>query len=264
MRRAGPLDLLLKAAVAAGDAARVYFANGAPTTARVTYKSGDSPVSEADLAANATLERLLREALPDAGWISEETETDPVGAARPRLLIVDPIDGTRAFIAGDPQWSVSVALVEGGRPVAGVIHAPALGVTFTAAEGVGAFRNGEPIACSRRDALAGATVAGPRPLLDRLAHACKHAFERAARTPSLALRLARAADATFDVAVASDGAHDWDIAAADVILAEAGGVLLGADGGTMRYDGLSLRRGLLAAGSPSLAAAAVGLVGLRS
>jgi myo-inositol-1(or 4)-monophosphatase len=264
MRHLAALAPLEAAARAAGEAALAYFRKGAATTARVSFKAGDSPVSEADLAANAVIEARLRAAFPDAGWISEESERAADEPSTARILIVDPIDGTRAFIAGDPQWCVSVALVENRRPVAGVIHAPALGVTFRAAFGHGAFRDGGPISVSRREALADATIAGPRPLLDRLAQASGQAIERATRTPSLALRLARAADATFDLAVASDGAHDWDIAAADIILAEAGAVLVDADGAIIRYGGQSLRRGLMAAGSPKLARAAVGLIGLRS
>ncbi|MGL4240439.1 MAG: inositol monophosphatase family protein, partial [Beijerinckiaceae bacterium] len=220
------LTALRRAAVAAGEAAATFFHEGAQTSARVSYKAGDSPVSEADLAANATLERLLRAAFPAAGWISEETERDPAGPGVDQLIIVDPIDGTRAFIAGDPQWSVSVALVAAGRPVAGVVHAPALGLTYEAAAGGGARLNGAPIACSGLPSMAGALVAGPRPLLDRMERATGGTFRRAPRTPSLALRLARAADGTFDCAVASEGSHDWDIAAADVILAEAGAALL--------------------------------------
>jgi myo-inositol-1(or 4)-monophosphatase len=257
------LSLLEAAARAAGDAALSYFRPGLPTTARVTYKDGESPVSEADLAANATLERHLGAAIPGAGWISEETEASDA-AAGPRLVIVDPIDGTRAFIAGDPQWSVSVAFVENGRPIASVVHSPALGVTFSAARGGGAHRNGERLTCSQRRSLSGAIVAGPRPLLDRLAHAGQENFERAPRTPSLALRLARAADASFDLAVASDGAHDWDIAAADLILAEAGGALVDAAGAPIVYRNRPVRRGLLAAGPPALTGSVLRLIGLRS
>jgi myo-inositol-1(or 4)-monophosphatase len=257
------LRLLTAAAEAAGAAAMAWFRAGGRTTAHVSYKAGDSPVSEADLAANAVLEERLRRALPDVGWISEETLDDAARLAAAEVFIADPIDGTRAFIAGDPQWSVSVALAAGGLPVAGVIHAPALGVTFAAAAGRGAFRNGRPIACSALTTLDGALAAGPRPLLDRL-EAAGAAVRRAPRTPSLALRLARAAAGEFDVAAASEGAHDWDIAAADVILREAGGVLLDAAGRALSYNAPELRRGPLACGPRPLAEALIGLVGLRS
>lgn len=256
------LQQLEAAARAAGASAMAFFRDGERTTAKVSYKAGNSPVSEADIAANDTLERLLRRARPDAGWISEETAAEDHRRGGDSLFIVDPIDGTRAFIAGDPQWSVSVALVRQGHPVAAVVHAPALGQTFSAAQGGGAFRNGVRIACSRRGDLAGAHIAGPRQMLERLEAASGAGFIRASRIPSLALRLVRAADATLDAALASEGAHDWDIAAADLILSEAGGVLIGADGRSLTYGGPNLRRGPLAAGAPALAQAIAGLTGL--
>ncbi len=263
MQPEAALALLANAAVAAGDAAMHYFRSGRPTTAKVSYKAGDSPVSEADFAANAALEKALRDRFPAFGWVSEETPAGDGVAAGAPVLIVDPIDGTRAFIAGDPQWSVSVALVIGARPVAGVVHAPALGVTFTARNGGGAFAHGRKVTCSRRSELAGGLVAGPRPLLDRL-EAAVGDVRRAPRTPSLALRLAGCADGAFDAAVASQGAHDWDVAAADVILAEAGGVLIGESGTSLRYSAVARRHGLLVAGPPTLAGQALAKVGLRS
>jgi myo-inositol-1(or 4)-monophosphatase len=221
-------------------------------------------VSEADIAANDVLERLLRDRFSGCGWISEETAEDPGWRELAHVLIADPIDGTRAFIAGDAQWSVSIGLVSAGRPVAGVVHAPALGLTYAAAAGAGATLNGVPIHASGRDALADAVAAGPRPLLDRLEAASGAALRRAPRTPSLALRLAGAADGRHDLAIASDGAHVWDIAAADVILTEAGGVLIGGDGLAVPYDAEELRRGVLAAGPAALASAAMRLIGLRA
>ncbi len=239
-----------------------WFRPGAKTSATISYKAGDSPVSAADLAANAVLERELRRHFPDCGWISEESAVEaPDG--RTRLIIVDPIDGTRAFIAGDPQWAISAALVAAGRPIAGVVHAPALGATYAAAAGHGATRDGAPIRASVRTTFAEATVAGPRPLVDVLEREAGAGLRRAARTPSLALRLARAAEGEFACALASEGAHAWDIAAADLLLAEAGGVLLDAAGAPLRYASAPLRHGRLAGGSRPLAAQAMRLIGLR-
>ncbi len=257
------LPLLIAAAAAAGEAAMAWFRPGGRTSAPVRYKAGDSPVSDADIAANDMLERMLRARLPDCGWISEETAEDPAWRGRGRVLIADPIDGTRAFISGDAQWSVSIGLIEDGRPAAGVIHAPALGLTYAAARGAGASLNGAPIRASERTLLPDAAAAGPRPLLDRLEAAAGGTLRRAPRTPSLALRLAGAADGRHDLALASDGAHVWDVAAADAILAEAGGVLLDAAGRPLGYGEESLRRGALAGGSPALAGAAMRLLGLR-
>ena len=131
-------DCLTAAAREAGALALGFFRLGAGTSAEVQSKFGGSPVTEADLAADALLKRRLREAFPDAGWLSEETADDAERLKRRVLLVVDPIDGTRAFVAGDPRWAVSAALVVDGRPVAGVVHAPALEETYAAARGAGA------------------------------------------------------------------------------------------------------------------------------
>jgi myo-inositol-1(or 4)-monophosphatase len=119
-------DCLIDAAREAGAIALTYFRPGERTSARIDYKAGGSPVTEADFAVDAFLRARLGAAFPGAGWLSEETEDDPRRLACSNILIVDPIDGTRGFLAGDPRWAVSIALVVAGRPVAGVVHAPAL------------------------------------------------------------------------------------------------------------------------------------------
>jgi myo-inositol-1(or 4)-monophosphatase len=256
------LDLLLDAARVAGAAALPYFNAGGETSAKVAYKSGDSPVSEADHAANDALEAQLRRARPGYCWVSEETVDNPGRLSASHLFVVDPIDGTRAFIAGRLQWSVSVALVVDGLPVAGVIHAPSLDLTYAAAAGGGAVCNGAPIRASRKKDLADAHAAGPKPSLEQLERVAAVRLEHGPRIPSLALRLALAAEGRIDLAIASTGAHDWDVAAADVILREAGAVLLDLDGQPLVYNRPSLRRGALVAGPGPLAqAAALGLRG---
>jgi myo-inositol-1(or 4)-monophosphatase len=250
------LDLLLRAARAAGDAALPYFNAGRETSARVSWKEGNSPVSEADHAANDALAAVLRGARPGYQWVSEETADALDRLSASHVFVVDPIDGTRAFIAGKLQWSVSAALVVEGEPALGVIHAPALGVTYVARRGGGATRNGQPIRHSDRARLDRASAAGPKPTLESLETAAGVTLDHAPKVPSLALRLALAAEGRVDLALASTGAHDWDVAAADVILREAGGVLLDLDGEPLVYNRPSLRRGPLCAGTPALAAAA--------
>ena len=257
------LDLLLLAARAAGDTAMPFFNAGRETSARISWKEGDSPVSEADHAANDALEAMLRRARPGYQWVSEETADALDRLSASRVFVVDPIDGTRAFIAGKLQWSVSVALVVDGEPAAGVIHAPALGLTYAAGRGVGATRNGRPIRCSARQALQGASAAGPKQTLDDLERLASVRLDHAPKVPSLALRLALAAEGKVDVALASGGAHDWDVAAADAILREAGGALLDLDARPLVYNRPSLRRGPLCAGPPVLAQAAATALGLR-
>jgi myo-inositol-1(or 4)-monophosphatase len=257
------LALLLAAAKAAGEAALPYFNPGKETSAEISYKEGNSPVSEADLAANTALEQHLRAARPDYHLVSEETIDGLDRLAATHLFVVDPIDGTRAFIAGRLQWSVSVGLVIEREPVAGVIHAPSLGITYMAAKGLGATCNGQKIGSSGRSKLDGSVAAGPKPSLEALEQAASIKLEHGPRIPSLALRLALAAEGKIDLALASTGPHDWDVAAADIILQEAGAVLLDLQGKRLIYNRPSLRRGILCAGPPGLAEAAANLLGLR-
>jgi myo-inositol-1(or 4)-monophosphatase len=260
---ADDLELLLSAAKAAGAAAMPYFNQGKETSAKISYKDGNSPVSEADHAANDVIEAALMRARPAYHWVSEETIDSTERLSASHLFVVDPIDGTRAFIAGKLQWSVSVALVIDGVAVAGVIHAPALGITYTAIRGGGAFHNGEPVTASRRSTLADALASGPRPILEQVENAASVTLNHGPRIPSLALRLALAAEGKIDLAIASTGAHDWDVAAADVILREAGAVLLDLDQKPLVYNRPSLRRGTLCAGPHSLATAAAHSLGLH-
>lgn len=236
----------------AGELALGFFRPGERTAAKISYKNGGSPVTEADLAVNAFLAESLRALAPEAAWLSEETEDEPgLRLGRARLFVVDPIDGTHAFLRGDERWSVSIALVEGERPVAGVIHAPALNATFAAALGRGAFLNGAAIEASRKMALTGAQVVAPRAFVDYLAGS-KFNLEIKPRTPSLALRLADVAAGRRDIAIASANARDWDIAAADLILAEAGGVLAELDGRRLSYNRETVARDVLIAAPSAL------------
>jgi myo-inositol-1(or 4)-monophosphatase len=211
------------------------------------FKGHDSsPVSEVDIAVDALLKERLTAIVPDAGWLSEETEDDPARLSAQRVWIVDPIDGTRAFIAGRADWTISVALVEDRRPVVAALHAPASEEFFLGVAGAGATRNGVAIRASAGEGLAGARVSGPKRLVDEVAAAAPDAVVLP-RVHSLAFRLARVADATFDVAFAGGASHDWDLAAADLLVHEAGGLLTTLEGATLSYNGAIPTHGTLVA-----------------
>ena len=240
------LDQMTDAALRAGAIALDYYRPGAKTSARIDSKEGGSPVTEADHAVDAFLARELMGALPQAGWLSEETVDDPARLTRDLAFIVDPIDGTRAFMAGDARWAVCIALVERGLPIAGVVHLPAMGQTFVAHRGGGAFRNKERIAVSARASLAGGLIAGPVLMLKGL---CEGGMDLRIepRIPSLAYRFVRVAEGSLDAGIASTNACDWDIAAADIILQEAGGGLHDPRGLSPLYNQPTTRHGLLGA-----------------
>lgn len=241
------LATLTQAARAAGEMAMGWFLEGRRTRARVDYKHGGSPVTEADLAVDAFLAAELRAAFPDAGWLSEETADSAERLSREWILVVDPIDGTRAFADGDPRWAVSVALIRGGAPYAAALECPALDQSFTALAGAGAFLNGARLSAADNVSR---KIAGPKPLIEKLARRLD--LEMAPKTPSLAVRMAQVASGVFAAGVASPNAHDWDIAAADLILREAGGRLAGLDGRQIVYNRDAIRHGALYAAPASL------------
>lgn len=217
---------------------------------RTWTKENDSPVSEADLAVDARLYERLRPLAPETGWLSEETADAADRLGRPRLWIVDPIDGTRAFIAGLPDWTIVAALVEHGRPIAAAIFAPVTEELFLATAGGGTTRNGAPVASSTKTSLDSARIAGSRSIVERLAR--RHEVEQLPRIRSLALRLVRVATGEADAALAAAHAHDWDIAAADLIVREAGGLLTEFDGSVPQYNRPETLHGALAAAGLAL------------
>lgn len=196
-------------------------------------KGHDSPVSDADLAVDKFLhERLSR---PDIGWLSEESADDLSRLQSDRLYIVDPIDGTRSYLAGREDWSICAAMVERGRPVAAAIYAPSLGDMYVASAGGGATLNDARIETTSGAALDGARIAGPQHQLERLAKATP-GIVLVPKIHSLALRLARVAGGQIDAALASVNARDWDLAAADLLVHEAGGTMTGVSGEKLVYN----------------------------
>jgi myo-inositol-1(or 4)-monophosphatase len=213
-----------------------------------TWTKGEaqSPVSEADVAADNLLRERLTAGNAGIAWLSEESVDDPARLEARYVWIVDPIDGTRAYIGGLPHWAVSAALVENGRPIVACLYAPVSDEFFMAVAGAGATRNGAAIDSTRGAELGGARIGGPRNLLARL-QAVLPPFEVMPRTHSLALRLARVAEGSFDAAFAGGNSHDWDLAAADLLVHEAGGALTSFSGDTVTYNRPVPRHGMLVA-----------------
>ncbi|OCX65417.1 3'(2'),5'-bisphosphate nucleotidase CysQ [Thioclava sp. SK-1] len=184
--------------------------------------AGAGPVSEADLAVNLLLERRLRKARPSYGWLSEESVDDAERLAAERVFIVDPIDGTRAFLNEDSGFGHAIAVAERGRVVAGVVHMPALGLTYTAHADGPALLNGAPMVPGGATQVDGSTV-----LTSTISDDPRHwiagvpDYKRHFR-PSLAWRLCLVADGQFDATISLRPAFEWDIAAASLIAQRAG------------------------------------------
>lgn len=242
----------------AGAIARV--ASSKPV--KTWVKEHNSPVSEVDIAVNCLLKERLAALVPEAGWLSEESEDGPARLSASRVWIVDPIDGTRSFIAGRPDWTISVALVEARRPVVAALYAPVSDELFLAVAGAGATRNGTPISATPGGAIEGVRIAGPKGFLDRLTSVAP-GFMVLPRIHSLALRIARVADGTLDAALASRTSRDWDLAAADLLVHEAGGALTTLRGTTLSYNGASTVHDPLVAAGLERHQALIDLLGNR-
>lgn len=197
---------------------------------RVWEKSPDNFVCEVDIAVDTLLRDRLSALLPDAGWLSEETADDLARLSHDRVWVVDPIDGTRDYIRDRPGWAVSVALVEMGQPVIGVLAAPARGELWLAEAGKGATRNALAISASNRDALPGARVpADELPKVDR-------DLVTVHKPNSIALRMAMVAAGDADLLATFRWGADWDIAAATLIAREAGATVTDALSKKLRFN----------------------------
>ena len=237
------MALLSEVAKQAGDIALKFFRGDN----EVWMKEGNSPVSQADLAVNEYLLEKLRNARPDYGWMSEENEDDQSRLTHRRTFIVDPIDGTRGFIAGVDEWCISVAIVEENTPVAAILHAPALDDTYCATDGTASTLNGSQITVSTAEPVKSITAS--RKLNELFEQAYGDTIEIMDYIPSLALRIAMVANGRIDAAFARSGANDWDVAAADLILLQAGGNLSDTKGEKLSYNREKVRvPALIAAG----------------
>jgi myo-inositol-1(or 4)-monophosphatase len=256
------LELLRSAALEAAELTLRFFRNDP----RAWTKAGNSPVSEADMAVDALLKTKLLAARPDYGWLSEETEDDLARLERRRAFVVDPIDGTREFLAGRPGWGVSLAVVEAGRSRAGVFAAPALREVYAAARDGGAYRNGERLVLASRSSLRGIRLAGARGALRGLAEEAGVSASAIEQVGSLSYRVASIAGGRFDLAFAHAGAQDWDLAAADLLVHEAGGLVISLEGEPLRYNQGTPVQPPMVATLPGIAAAARAAIGetLRS
>jgi myo-inositol-1(or 4)-monophosphatase len=211
-----------------------------------TKGSSSSPVSEADIAVNELLEARLRTATPDYGWLSEESADDEQRLFKRLVWIVDPIDGTRGYLAGREDWCVSVALVEDASPLLAAVFAPATEEFFFAMRGQGAIRNEVAVQTTPGTELDFSRVAGPKPLVERLNPSSREIVLHP-RIGSLALRLCRVAQGSLDAAFAGGQSRDWDLAAANLIVQEANGKMTALSGEPILYNRREVAHGVLVA-----------------
>ena len=214
-------------------------------------KSGDDPVTEADTQVDAVLRRLLPQ--EGEGWLSEETTDDLSRLERRRVWVVDPLDGTREFVEGIPEWSVSVGLVVDGEPVAGGICNPATGETILGAKGMGVTLNGRPAGVSRRDRLEGATVVASRSEVKRKEwEGYRDGAFVLKPTGSVAYKLGMVAAGLADATWTLTPKHEWDVAAGVALVRAAGGLTIAASPEEDRFNREKPKLSRLIAAPPAL------------
>ncbi|MEO9469666.1 3'(2'),5'-bisphosphate nucleotidase CysQ [Parasphingorhabdus sp.] len=222
-------DKLVAIAHEAGDLAMRDWQAG--EKAKKTWeKSPGQVVSDADIAVDHFLRERLEDLVPSAGWLSEETHIDHSGAGDDLTWVVDPIDGTKDFVAGRPGWCVSVALVQNGAPVFGILNAPAMEELWVAKAGSHTEVNGKPLSASVQTAYDGCRI--PAENLPAEIN-----LTAVPKPNSIALRMAMVADDRADMVASTRWGHEWDIAAAHVIAEQAGARVTDALGQKLAYNG---------------------------
>jgi myo-inositol-1(or 4)-monophosphatase len=202
----------------------------------VTEKSPDNPVTEADLTSDTYLRENLTALLPEAGWLSEETVDSPERLDKAYLWVVDPLDGTKEFVYGISEFSVSVALVHQGLPVLGIIYNPATKEMVSGAKGQGVTLNAIPAVVSPRTILAGATVDASRSEMKRGEFDPFKDHLNLKVTGSIAYKLARVSVGVSDATWSRGPKHEWDICAGHFLVEEAGGTCVDLDNRPLTYN----------------------------
>ncbi|WP_455482133.1 3'(2'),5'-bisphosphate nucleotidase CysQ [Bartonella sp. B35(2025)] len=238
------LDLLLNICREAGDLAMKYFG----CELDVWIKDGNSPVSEADFAVDRFLKEKLLKARPNYGWISEETKDNRKQQAYERYFMVDPIDGTRGFLSGNTYWCISIAIIEDGRPIVGVVQCPAQGDVYAAVAGGGATLNGIKLPLLASQINHKCKVSLDKSIAQKLPEDFCNQVSFYRDIPSLAYRIVLVAQDEIDVVLVRPNCHEWDIAAADLILQECGGCFLPFDAPSIFYRIEPYQYGFLIAG----------------
>lgn len=242
----------LTTAIEAAQAAGRILLNYYQSDFEITDKGFHNPVTTADFASNKHLEEQLRDSFPIYGWLSEETTDTYDRLGRDRVWVVDPLDGTKEFIEGVPQFVVSVGLAENGRPVLGVLHNPVTGETFAAAAGKGATLNGETISASENQILSEAVILSSRNETRRgLWEPFQPFMGGLMPVGSVAYKLGLAAAGRADMFATLRPKNEWDVCAGHAILKEAGAELWVLTGEEHRYNSRTvvIKPGLVAGNS---------------
>lgn len=227
------LKIAKEAALEAGGLILNYY----KADYEIKDKGYHNPVTTADHAADTRLKEILTEARPDYGWLSEETVDSPDRLDKERTWVVDPLDGTKEFIEGVPHFVVSVALVENGNPIIGVLFNPVTKELFTASTGEGAFLDDKPIRCLTKDEVSDMVILNSRSETRRgLWIPFDGAFGELRSIGSVAYKLGLTAAGKADIFASLRPKNEWDICAGNCIINEAGGKLIDLRGNRIIFN----------------------------
>lgn len=241
--------LLVAALREAGEIARRYYGGKYKTW----HKSHGNPVTDADIEIDRFLQNSLVAQRPDYGWLSEESVDDPVRLSRARVFVVDPIDGTHGFLKQRPQFTIVAAVIENGRPVSAGIYNPITGEMFEASKGMGATKNGTRIFVSTRSGFDHAKLLAEKKLMDSAHWADPWPASMTSETrASAAYRMALVASGEFDATLSLTQKSDWDLAAGDLIVHEAGGVVTTRESDLLIYNRQNVVHGSVICAGPQL------------
>jgi myo-inositol-1(or 4)-monophosphatase len=238
------LALAKKAARAAGEILRGHWKRGGYT---VASKGKDNPVTQADLEADRAIKRMLHDPFPEYGWLSEETADSADRLTRRRVWIVDPLDGTKEFIKGVPEFCVAIALIEDGAPILGVTYNPIRREMFWGARGLGCHLNTRPVRVSRTRMLHRAKVLASRSEAARGEWQVFHGRLLVSPTGSVAYKLALVAAGKGDATFTRSPKSEWDIASGAALVALAGGTITDIRGRKLSFNNRNVKlEGLIA------------------
>ena len=239
------LTIAKDAAIEAGELILKYY----KADYEVKDKGYQNPVTTADHASDSRLKEILTQSYPDYGWLSEETVDSKERLNKDRVWVVDPLDGTKEFIEGVPHFVISIALVEYGEPILGVLYNPVTTEIFSAAKGLGAKLNGKSIRCSSKINVSDMIILNSRSETKRgLWLPYQNQFLEMKAIGSVAYKLGLTAAGRADIFASLRPKNEWDICAGNCIINEAGGTLINLYGNQRKYnlDNTIINPGLIA------------------
>ena len=205
-------------------------------------KEDGSLISKVDIEINDLLGKILKENNPNYGWLSEESEDDKSRLEKEITFVVDPLDGTKAFLEGKKEFSISIALVRNGEPISGIVYSPSTKEMFEAEKGKGSWKNKKKVNISKFNKLKGCRMVAFKPMFSHPSWKSPWPKMLIDNKNSIAYRMALVASGEFDAMMALNSKNDWDIAAGDLLITEAGGYVSQHNNKKIKYNDISTKK----------------------